>query len=144
MIEVQFPEPGFKLKQEGEKHFIFDSIRKTWLVLTDEEWVRQNFVSYLVLVLNYPSSLIALEKEIELNGLRKRFDILVYNQDHQPWMMVECKSHDIALTRSVLDQALRYNMSVPVDYLVITNGKSTMGWQKNPLIELNELPKFNR
>jgi hypothetical protein len=144
MIEVQFPEPGFRLKQEEGKHYIFDVIRKSWLVLTDEEWVRQNFVAYLISGLKYPSSLIALEKEIVLNGLKKRFDILVYNKDHQPWMMVECKSHEIPLTPSVLDQALRYNMSVPVDYLVITNGKNTMGWQKSPLTELHQLPMFNR
>src|SRR5688500_5642280 len=109
MIEVEFPEPGFRLKTEDGKHYIFDAIRKIWLLLTDEEWVRQNFIAYLISTLRYPSSLIAVEKEISLNGLKKRFDILVYNNEHQPWMMIECKSHDVLLTRSVLDQALRYN-----------------------------------
>ncbi len=144
MIEVQFPETDFRLKEEGGKQYIFDPIRKVWLQLTDEEWVRQNFVAYLVSVLQYPSTLIALEKEIMLNGLKKRFDMLVYDSSHKPWMMIECKSHDIPLTRPVLDQVLRYNMSVPVEYIVITNGKNTMGWKREPLTELQELPVFNR
>src|SRR5688500_11646003 len=144
MIEVHYPEAGFRLKEEQGKHYIFDTIRKSWLVVTDEEWVRQNFVAYLVNVLEYPSTLIALEKEIILNGLKKRFDILVYNKDHQPWMMVECKGHEVPLSRAVLDQALRYNMSVPVDYIVITNGRNTMGWRKSPLTELDVLPEFQR
>ncbi|RYF80770.1 MAG: type I restriction enzyme HsdR N-terminal domain-containing protein, partial [Chitinophagaceae bacterium] len=92
MIPVQFPEPQFKLKKEGDKRYIFDAIRKTWLLLTEEEWVRQNFVAYLTNIMKYPVSLIALEKEMALNGLKKRFDILVYDKKHRPWMMVECKA----------------------------------------------------
>jgi hypothetical protein len=143
MIEVRFPEPRFRLKEEDGKHFIFDSIRKSWLRLTDEEWVRQNFVAWLTDCLDYPTTLIAVEKEIILNGLKKRFDIMVYDQQHQPWMIVECKSHEVPLTESVLEQALRYNMSVPVKYLVITNGKATRAWRKeNQLIELDVMPGF--
>jgi hypothetical protein len=130
MITVQFPEPQFKLKKEGEKRFIFDGIRKTWLLLTAEEWVRQNFVAYLTRELHYPETLIALEKEILLNGLKKRFDILVYDKRHQPWMLVECKAPEIALNEDVLQQALRYNMTVSVQYFVITNGTATIAWEK--------------
>ncbi|MDQ3552413.1 MAG: type I restriction enzyme HsdR N-terminal domain-containing protein [Bacteroidota bacterium] len=144
MIEVLFPEPNFKMKKVGEKQFIFDSIRKTWLQLTDEEWVRQNFIKYLIEHLHYPSVMISLEKTIQLNDLKKRFDILIYDKEHKPWMMVECKGHDVALTENVLQQVLRYNISVPVQYLIITNGKSTIAWTKenNGLKQLNELPRW--
>lgn len=130
MITVQFPEPEFKLKKKGEKRFVFDSIRKAWLLLTGEEWVRQNFVAYLVKTLNYPDTLIALEKEILLNGLKKRFDILIYDKSHQPWMLVECKAPEVLLSEDVLQQALRYNITVPVQYIVITNGNATVAWEK--------------
>lgn len=141
MIAVKYPEPDFKTKVENGKRYIFDKIRKSWLLLTEEEWVRQNFVNYLVHVLNYPAAFIALEKEIQLNDLKKRFDILIYDKDHQPWMMVECKAADVPLSESVLQQVLRYNISVPVKYLVITNGEATVAWQRNcELILLNEIP----
>jgi len=144
MIQLQYPEPHFRIKEEGRKHYIFDSIRKSWVVLTEEEWVRQNVVAYLIRVLNYPSTLIAIEKEIQLNELKKRFDILVYNKQHQPWMMIECKEPKVALSEDVLQQVLRYNMSVPVEYIVITNGDGMMGWRKveRELKEFLELPRF--
>lgn len=139
---VHFPEPDFKIKKEGEKRYIFDAIRKTWLLLTDEEWVRQNFVAYLVKELHYPSTLIALEKEILLNDLKKRFDILVYDKDHQPWMMIECKEPSVKLNEDVLQQVLRYNISVPVKFVVITNGERTVAWEKKgcELVLVEDLP----
>lgn len=144
MIPVQFPEPQFRIRKEGEKHYIFDVIRKAWLLLTEEEWVRQNFVNYLIAGLSYPSTVIALEKEIVLNELKKRFDILVYNNEHKPWMMIECKAPEVALSEEVLQQALRYNISVPVEFIVITNGKATIGWRKEGggLKLLGELPQW--
>lgn len=143
MIIVSYPEPAFRIKQEEGKDYIFDTIRKRWLLLTPEEWVRQNFIQYLVQVKGYPLSLIAVEKELRLGELKKRFDILVYDNDHQPWLMVECKAPEIKLTESVLQQALRYNISVPVKYIVITNGNETMGWEKGQSLELlNEIPPF--
>lgn len=130
MINVLFPKPDFNIKKEGEKRYIFDGIRKTWLLLTEEEWVRQNFVAYLTKTLNYSAALIALEKEIYVNELRKRFDVLVYDKTHQPWMLVECKAPQVALSEDVLQQVLRYNVSVPVKYIVITNGEATVAWKK--------------
>lgn len=142
MINIHYPEPGFRIKKEDGKEFIFDALRKKWLVLTPEEWVRQNFVQYLIKIKKYPASLIAIEKEIQLGELKKRFDILVYNNDHQPWMMIECKAGEIKLDDSVLQQVLRYNISVPVEFMIITNGNSTYGWQRagNKLELINELP----
>lgn len=144
MIIVNYPEPAFRIKQEEGKDYLFDIIRKRWLLLTPEEWVRQNFIQYLVQVKSYPLSLIAVEKELRLGELKKRFDILVYDNNHQPWLMVECKAPEIKLTESVLQQALRYNISVPVKYILITNGNETMGWEKGESLELlNEIPSFN-
>jgi hypothetical protein len=139
---VQYPGPQFRIREEGEKRYIFDPLRKSWLLLTEEEWVRQNFVNYLTAVLKYPASFIALEKEIALFGLKKRFDVLVYGRGHQPWLMVECKAPGVPLDESVLQQVLRYNISVPVHYLVITNGAATIGWKKEggKLELLSELP----
>ena len=144
MIPISFAEASFRTKTENGQDFIFDTIRKKWLLLTTEEWVRQNFIRYLVEQKKYPVTLIALEKEIRLGELKKRFDILVYNKDHEPWMMVECKSPSVNLSNDVLQQVLRYNISVPVRYLVITNGNSTIGWIKNEKgIELiPDLPAF--
>lgn len=128
MLNINYPEPGFRIKEEDGKDFIFDSLRKKWIVLTPEEWVRQNFVHYLLQVKNYPASLIAIEKEIKLGELKKRFDILVYNKNHQPWMMIECKAAVIKLDEKVLEQVLRYNISVPVKYLIVTNGSQCLVW----------------
>jgi hypothetical protein len=146
MIELRFPEPQFRIKKEKDKQYIFDEIRRMWLLLTEEEWVRQNFINYLTVVLHYPSSLIALEKEIWLHDVKKRFDILVYGREHKPWMMIECKAPQVQLSENVLQQLLRYNMSVPVSYLLITNGDATIGWKKEEqdLRLLQELPAFNQ
>jgi hypothetical protein len=144
MLNINYPEPDFRIKKEGGKEFIFDALRKKWLVLTPEEWVRQNFVQYLIRTKNYPAALIAVEKEIQLGELKKRFDILIYDNGHQPLMMIECKAAEIKLDESVLQQALRYNISVPVQYIVITNGKATYAWEKKieGLQSLDEFPKW--
>lgn len=130
MIDVRFPEPAFRLKKENGVELIFDPIRKQWLVLNDEEWVRQNFIQYLVQTLRYPAAFIAVEKEITLNELKKRFDALIYDCDHKPWMLVECKGQNVKLEDPALLQVLRYNISIPVSFLIITNGRYTVGWQK--------------
>lgn len=144
MIAVQYPEPKFKLKNEKGKQYIFDSIRKIWLLLTEEEWVRQNFVNFLISQLEYPSTVIAIEKEISLNDLKKRFDILVYDKEHSPWMLIECKKPQVNLSEDVLQQVLRYNISVPVKYILITNGNTTVGWKKEcDLKLLEEIPRWS-
>lgn len=144
MLIINYPDLQFRIKRERAKDFLFDPIRKKWLLITPEEWVRQNFVQYLVQVMKYPSSLIALEKEIWLGELKKRFDILVYNDSHEPWMIVECKGTDIRLQDNTLQQALRYNISVPVEFIVITNGHYNYAWQKKDgeLHPLEQLPSW--
>ena len=144
MIVVEYPKPAFQVQEKEGKKYLFDTLRRSWLLLTPEEWVRQNFVQYLVLVKKYPATLIALEKELVLNGLKKRFDLLVFDKEHQPWMLVECKAESVALNPSVLEQALRYNLVVPVQFIVITNGAQTRAWEKTAgsLVELEELPDW--
>ncbi|HVZ56147.1 MAG TPA: type I restriction enzyme HsdR N-terminal domain-containing protein [Chitinophagaceae bacterium] len=145
MIQVAFPEPSFRLKRQDGREYIFDSIRRRWLQLTEEEWVRQNFINYLVQVLGYPASLIAVEKGIRVGELSKRFDILVYDRHHRPWMLVECKRPGQDLAEEVLLQALRYHLSVPACLVVITNGSRTMGWEKtgSVLRPLDRLPAWS-
>lgn len=142
MVVINYPEPAFRLRKQDGTEEIFDLLRKKWIVLTPEEWVRQNFIQFLVTVKKYPASLVAVEKEIKFGELKKRFDVLVYNSRHEPWLMVECKSMNVQLGEEVLQQALRYNMSMPVSFIVITNGNYTIGWQREAtgLHEINELP----
>jgi hypothetical protein len=122
VIKIAYPPYQPKIKKENNKEFIFDEVRKKWVVLTPEEWVRQNFLQYLMQVKNYPASLIAVEREIVLADTKKRFDIVVYNKNHQPYIIVECKEMNVELDSKTLDQVLRYNVSLQVDFLVITNG----------------------
>jgi hypothetical protein len=130
MIDVQFGEPQFRIREEAGRPAIFDTIRKSWVALTEEEWVRQNLIRYLVESLQYPASLVAVEKAILVNGLSKRFDILIYDRQHAPWMLIECKAPQVPLSGEVLQQLLRYHITVPVPYLVLSNGTQTLGWQK--------------
>jgi len=145
MIQVNYPEPVFRFKEENGKEMIFDFIRKQWLLLNEEEWVRQNFIQFLIQVMKYPVTLMAVEKEIQLGDLKKRFDILVYDNDHKPWMLVECKAAEITLDEKVLLQVLRYNISMPATFLVITNGQYTYAWEKTggELKELVQMPLWN-
>ncbi len=144
MIKVEYPDYRFRIKKDNNIEFIFDELRKSWVRLTPEEWVRQNFVQYLVQVKKYPSSLIAIEKEIQLGELKKRFDLLVYDQQLEPWMLVECKEMNVEINEKVLLQVLRYNVAVPVRYIVLTNGSYCIGYKKqdNGLELLNCLPPF--
>ena len=131
MIKIEYPPYQPKIKEENGRELIFDEFRKRWIVLTPEEWVRQNFLQYLTQTKKYPASLIAVEKEIKLGELKKRFDIVVYDKNSKPWMIVECKEMKVSLDKSVLDQILRYNISLDVPYLVITNGSYCMALQLN-------------
>jgi hypothetical protein len=144
MLSINYPEYRFQIKQDAGKDIIFDPLRKKWLLLTPEEWVRQNFVQYLIQVKKYPAALIAMEKMIRLGELKKRFDILVYDSNHLPWMMIECKAPAIKLDETVLHQLLRYHISVPTGLLIISNGEYSYGWEKKEqrLQLIQELPQW--
>jgi hypothetical protein len=144
MIKIEYPRYNFKIKKEGNTDLIFDGMRKRWLALTGEEWVRQNILQYLVQVKNYPASLIAVEKEIYLGELKKRCDVVVYSRDILPWMIIECKQVSEKLDAKVLDQILRYHITLPAKYLVVTNGNYCFGFEKTDgqFYEINQLPDY--
>ena len=126
-----------RLKKQGTQTLIFDFIRKKWLVLTPEEWVRQHLVNYLVTEKKIMASSISIEKELTLNDIKKRYDVVVYNRSLQPYLIVECKAPYIALDRQVVEQALRYNLTVKAELLMITNGVSDLVFNlKNEVVEL--------
>ena len=134
MIKIYYPQYPFKIKEdESSKEYIFDEQRKQWVRLTPEEWVRQNFVQYLIQVKKYPASYIATERKIKLGQLNKRFDLLVFDSAAQPWMIIECKATNVPLDKKVLWQILHYHMAMPVKYLVITNGETCHGYVKGAL-----------
>ncbi|WP_207492733.1 type I restriction enzyme HsdR N-terminal domain-containing protein [Aridibaculum aurantiacum] len=128
MINIQYPKFPFKIKNEASREVIFDECRKQWVTLTPEEWVRQNFLQYLVQVKQYPASLIAVEKEILVADVKKRFDVLVY-KNAKPWMVVECKEMNVPLSEATIRQVLNYNIQLQVEYIVITNGSNTFAMQ---------------
>lgn len=142
MIKIEYPPYQPKIKNEDDKEFIFDEVRKRWVILTPEEWVRQNFLQYLIQIKKYPASLIAVEKEIKLGELKKRFDIVVYDSNTKPWMIIECKEMNVKLDKTVLDQVLRYNITLHVPYLVVTNGSYCMALhvKDETMTEIDSLP----
>ena len=144
---LNFPEYSFSCRQENEKEFIFDPIRKKWVVLTPEEWVRQHLVQFLISDRQVPVGLIALEKTVTINRLTKRFDLLIYSPQAQPIFLAECKAPGVLLSQNVLDQVARYNLAYQVPYLLITNGLShyccKVDHQKNKIILLSEVPLFS-
>ena len=143
MIVLQYPNYPFKIKALHGKDQIFDPFRKTWVLLTPEEWVRQNLLQYLVQNLDYPSSLIAVEKEIKLGELSKRFDIVVYKNE-LPWMIIECKEAKVTLNEKTMEQILQYQQVLTAQYLFISNGHETMGAkiESGKLQALQNFPEY--
>ncbi|WP_118975471.1 type I restriction enzyme HsdR N-terminal domain-containing protein [Taibaiella koreensis] len=122
MISLVFPAHDFRLRQQDGKRYIFDPIRKKYVLLTPEEWVRQHLLVYFCEVMAYPRGLISVEKEIRVNQLKKRYDIVVYDYDHRPWMLIECKEPAVAVDERTLAQLLRYHSSLQCPYWMLSNG----------------------
>ena len=143
MLQIQFPEYNFRIKKDKQRHLIFDEIRRLWVTLTPEEWVRQNLLQYLIQKKKYPASLISVEKMIIVGELKKRYDVVVY-RNHQPWMIIECKERSTPINTAVIEQVMRYNMALSIHYFVVSNGNETYAYHiaDNGLTELNELPEF--
>ena len=143
MQAIAFPSYNYNIQLREGKEYIFDIVRKKWVRLTPEEWVRQNMLQYLLQVKKYPATLLAIEKEIQLGELRKRCDIVVY-KEAQPWMIIECKEMKEALNEKVLQQVLRYNISLKVSFVVITNGTYCYGFTGTGanFSELENLPSY--
>ena len=122
MLQLNFPNYTFKIKNIENEDYIFDEIRKKYIKLTKEEWVRQNCVNFLVKEKKFPQVLINVEKTLKINKLSKRYDIVVYNSDGSIKLLVECKSPEIKITQKTFDQIAIYNMSLNADLLMLTNG----------------------
>ena len=147
MQKLNLPNYKFKLKSSENKTLIFDNLRKKYFVLTPEEWVRQHFVQFLIDEKKYPVSLIALEKQLTINNRKKRTDILVFNADGNPDIIVECKAPQIKITQATFDQIARYNLKLKANYLIVTNGLEhfycRMDFEKETYIFLKEIPAYN-
>jgi hypothetical protein len=120
--ELSLPSYSFKITGEPGREMIFDSLRRKYVRLTPEEWVRQNFIQYLIHEGNYPPGLIGVEMAINVNRMKRRVDIMVHDRQGRPVMVVECKSPDITLDEKVSDQVVAYNRQLNVPYIIITNG----------------------
>lgn len=122
MQVLNLPHFKFKIKSTENKYFIFDIVRKKYIVLTPEEWVRQHIVHYLIFEKKYPISLIAVEKQLTINTLNKRTDIVVYSSNGKPHIIVECKASNIKINQEVFNQIARYNLKLNANYLMVSNG----------------------
>ena len=148
MQKLNFPTYSFRLKNSKNKRLIFDEIRKKFMVLQPEEWVRQHCVQYLIQVKKYPKSLINIEKELHVNDLKKRYDIVVFNSDGSIHLIVECKAPKITINQTTFDQIARYNLALKANYLMITNGLNhyycTMDFKNERYQFLKDIPDYNK
>jgi len=122
MIDLSFPNYEFRIKNKHNKKYIFDQIRKKFVLLTSEEWVRQNCIMFLINDKKIPKGLVNVEKKIKINSLTKRYDIIVYKSNGSVFLLVECKSPDIIINQKTFNQIAIYNYEVVSDFLMVTNG----------------------
>ncbi|MUP46334.1 type I restriction enzyme HsdR N-terminal domain-containing protein [Gramella sp. BOM4] len=148
MQKLNFPSYSFRFKNSQNKIAVFDELRKKFIILTPEEWVRQHCVKFLREEKKYPSSLINVEKQLKLAGLTKRYDIVVFEPEGDIRIIVECKAPSVKITQDTFDQIARYNMSLNADLLMVTNGIQhffcRMDYDKETYIFLRELPEYTR
>ena len=146
MQNLNLPAFDYQLKSNENKTLIFDIIRKKYVVLTPEEWVRQHFVNYLISIKNYPVSLIAIEKQIQLHKVTKRFDILIFSNIGKPYILIECKATNVQIGQNTFDQIARYNSEIDAEFLIVTNGLDhfccQMDFDSKKYIFLNSIPDF--
>lgn len=144
MQKLQFPEYSFRFKNSENKLLIFDEIRKKFVVLNPEEWVRQHVIHYLIKEKNYSPNLINVEKQLKLNNTLKRYDLVVFNRDGSVFMIVECKAPSIVISQDTFDQIARYNMILDATYLMVTNGLNhyfcKMDFENQQYVFLRDIP----
>ena len=146
-MRLNFPENyQFRLKQKEEIPYIFCSVRKKWLLLTPEEWVRQHIIRYLIETKKYSKSAINSEIIVEMNGMKKRADVIVFKKEI-PFLIVECKAPSIPITQETFDQIARYNLQLNAEFLMVSNGLEhyycQMDFENQRYIFLPELPPHN-
>ncbi|WP_426063671.1 type I restriction enzyme HsdR N-terminal domain-containing protein [Flavobacterium sp. DSP2-3-1] len=146
MRKLNFQLYHFRFKNSENKVSIFDAIRKKFIILTPEEWVRQHVVQFLLEEKKYPHSLINVEKVLKVNGLRKRYDVVVYSPDGSIFILIECKAPEIKIAQATFDQIARYNMTMKSQFLMVTNGLNhyfcQMDFENEKYHFLEELPNY--
>ncbi len=146
MQKLNLPPVELKIKSKENKLFIFDDFRKKDILLTPEEWVRQHFAYYLINNKKYPKSLTLLEKELKLNNTKKRTDIVIYNTQGTPEVIVECKAMNVKITQQTFDQIARYNLKLKAKYLIVTNGLEhyfcQMDFENEQYVFLKDIPNY--
>ena len=147
MQKLNLPEYHFRTIQKQKVELIFDEFRRRWVVLTPEEWVRQNFLKFLQSAKGFPQTLMAIEKVVKINGLQQRFDLLVYDRKGKPLLAAEFKAPEIAINQAVFDQVIRYNNSLMAPYILVSNGMEhficRIGFKGGSTEYLKEIPIFN-
>ncbi len=145
---LNFPKFSFRFKNSENKVSIFDAVRKKFIILQPEEWVRQHCVQYLMTEKKYPHSLINVEKELIINDLKKRYDIVVFNTLGDVHLIVECKAPQIEIDQSTFDQIARYNLALKATYLMVTNGIDhyycQMDFEAENYVFLKDIPEYVR
>ena len=146
MQNLNFPSYNFRFKNSENKVSIFDDIRKKFIILTPEEWVRQNTIQFLLQEKSYPKSYLNIEKLIKINDITKRYDIVVFQPDGTIFLLIECKAPEIKITQQTFDQIARYNLTLKAQYLMVTNGLNhyfcQMDFENEQYVFLEELPNF--
>ncbi len=147
MYKLNFPLYQIPIKNKENKTLVFDSIRKKWLKLVPEEWVRLNCIEFLINEKKISRSLISVEKEFKLNNLKKRFDIVVFNKKGEIYLLVECKAPNIKISQSVFNQITKYNLVLKSKFLMISNGINhyffVMNFKSQKIQFLKELPSYD-
>jgi len=148
MVKLNFPNYNLLLKNRENKPFIFDRIRKKWIHCTPEEWVRVHCVSYLIETKGYPASWMRVEKEFQLYGTKKRFDIVVTDAQLKPFILVECKAASVVINQHTLDQTMRYNLELNCPYLMMSNGLNhyfcKMNGEQKSISFIESLPNYTK
>ncbi|GGD91962.1 type I restriction enzyme HsdR N-terminal domain-containing protein [Planktosalinus lacus] len=144
MQQLHFPAYSFRFKSSENKISIFDEIRKKFVILTPEEWVRQHVVQFLIQEKKYPKSHINVEKELILNATKKRYDVVVFNKDGSIHIIIECKAPAVKISQNTFDQVARYNLSLNASYLMVTNGLQhyycQLDYENQQYVFLKDLP----
>ncbi len=147
MQKLSFPQYDFRIKPKDGKNFIFDSIRKKYILITPEEWVRQNLIKFLITEKKYPKSLIGVEVGLKLNSLQKRADVLCYNSQAEPLLLVECKAPNVKISQQTFEQIAQYNIHFRVKHLLVSNGLNHYACKidfKNKSYEfLEDIPSYD-
>jgi len=146
MQKLNFPDYSFRFKNSENKITAFDEVRKKFIILTPEEWVRLHTVQYLKLEKNFPLSYINVEKQLMLGKMMKRYDVVVFNASGNIHLIVECKAPSVKICQDTFDQIARYNMNLRATYLMVTNGLEhyycQMDYEQEKYNFLRELPFF--